>query len=1505
MYDPAFEHDACGIGFIVDVDGRRSHTTVRDGIQILVNLTHRGAAGADPECGDGAGILMQVPDAFLRQRCSDIGINLPELGQYGVGSVFLPHGPAGGECIERFNEAIEAEGCAVLGWRNVPVDASAPGGLARETCPDVKQVFVGQTRLSQMEFERKLFLIRRRAEKAVAGSGIQGREHFYVSSLSTRTLCYKGMLMAHQVEKFFPDLNEEDMQTAIAVVHQRYSTNTFPSWSLAQPFRLLCHNGEINTLRGNLNKMTARTSTLASPMWGGAMRQALPAILDENGSDSACLDNLMELLSLSGRSMAHSILMMIPEAWGQKYHMGHDRRGFYEFHANFMEPWDGPAAIAFTDGTQVGGILDRNGLRPARYTLTKDNRMVLASEAGVLDIPASDVAARGRLQPGKMLLVDTERKHILYNDEIKAEICRSRPYRRWVEANRIELNTVGAVCEQEISYKGLIRRQKTFGYTREDLDTIIRPMASDGSEPIGSMGNDTPLAVLSNEPQSLFKYFKQRFAQVTNPPIDPIRESLVMSLTSFIGPEGNILDESPEHARRLKIFTPILTNHDLARVRSMKLEEFSVSTLDMVFEADGGAEAMEAKISELCERAEREVRDGTAILILSDRKTSGALAPIPSLLAASAIGMHLVRKGVRTRIGLILETGEPREVTQFALLFAYGVDAVNPYVALETVTKMHSDGEFPPSQSLQESIENYIHAIDKGLLKILSKMGISSLRSYRGAQIFEAIGLGRAFVDKHFTGTTSRIGGIGIREVAREALMRHEAAFRKSRGVEEGLPTGGEYSYRRDGEKHLWSPEAIHWLQQAVRNEDESLYRKFAHNINEQERRYTTLRSLLDFEAGPGPVPIDEVEPVAEIVKRFVTGAMSFGSLGREAHETMALAMNRIGAVSNSGEGGEDPARYVAEANGDSRSSAVKQAASGRFGVTAEYLANARELQIKIAQGAKPGEGGHLPGHKVNAEIARVRSSTPGVSLISPPPHHDIYSIEDLAQLIFDLKNANPQARISVKLVAETGVGTIAAGVAKGKADMVLISGGDGGTGASPLSSIKHAGLPWELGLSETHQTLVLNKLRDRIRVQTDGQMRTGRDVAIAAMLGAEEFGFGTGALVSLGCVLMRKCHQNSCPVGVATQDPRLRKRFMGKPEHLINYMRFVAQELREIMASLGLRKVEELVGRADLLRMRDGIEHWKARTLDMRGVMHVPEVDDDVATRCVTCQVHDLSDELNTAMVEDAKPAIESGTKVEKEYAIRNTDRTVGARLSFAVARAKGSAGLAEDTISYTFRGSAGQSFGAFASRGMTFRLEGEANDYLGKGLSGGKIIVTPAEGTTYDAGENTIVGNTLMYGATGGEAYINGLAGERFCVRNSGVCAVVEGVGDHGCEYMTGGVAAVLGPTGINFAAGMSGGIAYVYDPQQDFDLRCNLDMVDLEPVIESEDVMRLKGMIERHVTYTGSWRGKWMLDNWDETRILFVKVMPIEYRRALGLMLRVERNARRTRAEVVRQA
>lgn len=1506
LYEPAFEHEACGVGFVAHIDGHKSHEIIEKGMQVLINLTHRGAVGSDPDTGDGAGLLFQIPDNFFR-TAAGLDFPLPDPTWYAVGMAFLPiERFANRECIRVIEEEAIRGGSEVLGWRDVPTDPRAVGPTARTTCPVVRQVFLGRPGEDRdpMAFERRLYLIRRRIEKHIGRADVPGMDQFHMPSLSARTIVYKGMMLAHQVPNFYPDLVHPDMTSALVVVHQRYSTNTFPTWSLAHPFRYLAHNGEINTLRGNINNMQARYATLNSEFFGDGLRDILPIFLD-GSSDSACFDSLLELLHLSGRSLPHALMMMVPEAWGTSYYMGNDRRAFYEYHAMFIEPWDGPAALVCSDGTQVCATLDRNGLRPARWVLTKDGLMVLASEVGVLDFPPEKITAKGRLGPGKMILVDTAAGRVLGDEEIKAIVCRKTPYRRWLAANRVALRGLfDGTASVQVDHRSLLQRQQAFGYSREDLDMVITAMARDGKEPVGSMGDDTPLAVLSDESRLLFDYFKQLFAQVTNPAIDPIREELVMSLTTYIGRQGNLLEESPDHARMLKLATPILTSDDLARIRASNAPEFRHITLDMVFPVAEGAAGLAVALDGMRQTAEQAARDGYSIIILRDSGVSDSQAPIPSLLAVAAVNRHLVRTGLRTSVSIIVESGEPREVMHFALLLGYGATAVNPYLALETTAQLLEDGRLAENMTVQDAVEHYIKATEKGLLKIFSKMGISTLRSYRGAQIFEALGLSQPFIDEYFPNTPSRIGGIELEDIAREALDRHAKAFKEKRGVIPLLSSGGKYSFRRDGERHMWTPDAIRFLQQAVRTNRRDLFDRFSECINDQNRRHCTLRSLFDFKDGHS-IPLGEVEPADQIVRRFVTGAMSFGSISREAHETIAIAMNRLGGRSNSGEGGEDRTRYIARPNGDNLCSSTKQVASGRFGVTTDYLINAREIQVKIAQGAKPGEGGQLPGHKVNSEIARVRHSTPGVSLISPPPHHDIYSIEDLSQLIFDLKNVNPEARISVKLVSEVGVGTVAAGVAKAHADMVLISGGDGGTGASPLSSIKHAGVPWELGLSEAHQVLVMNDLRSRIRVQTDGQIRTGRDVAVAALLGAEEFGFATAPLVVLGCVMMRKCHQNTCPAGVATQDPQLRSRFQGRPDHLLNYFYFVAEELRETMARLGFRTVDEMVGRADMLRMRDNVDHWKARKLDFTRIFHRMEAPDHVGTRCLQPQNHHIDDVLDRDLIAQSLQALEFKRKVAFERPIRNVNRAVGAMLSGEIVKRHGYQGLQDDAITLTFHGSAGQSFGAFGMKGLTLVLWGDSNDYIGKGLSGAKIVVRPPEGAAFVPEKNAIIGNVALYGATKGEAYFSGLAGERFAIRNSGATAVVEGVGDHGCEYMTGGVVVVLGRTGVNFAAGMSGGIAYVYDPLQDFDLRCNLDMVDIEPVIQPDDQAELHSLISRHHEYTGSPRAAWMLTHWEETLSLFVKVIPMEYRRALGQMASEDLKSRRTAAEMVQQA
>jgi len=1510
LYDPAYEHDSCGVGFVVNIDGVQTHAVIEQGIQVLENLQHRGAIGGDLTTGDGAGLLFQVPDRFFRSASADLGIELPGPGGYGVGMFFMPQDESPRrECMRRVERCVSAEGLHFLGWRRVPVDETAIGGQAREQQPVIRQCLVGGRGARGMHLERKLYVARREIEKLVTEDLGEGAR-FYVPSMSCRTVTYKGLFTASQLPRYYRDLADPALESALAVVHQRYSTNTFPSWELAQPFRYLAHNGEINTLRGNLNLIRAREPMLQSEAFGEDLRRVLP-VIDAQGSDSACLDNMLELLEQSGRPLAHSMLMLIPEAWGTKYPMGPDQRGFFEYHAGLMEPWDGPAAVAFSDGSRVGAVLDRNGLRPARYTITRSGFMAFASEAGVLDFDPGDVAEKGALRPGQMILVDTAKKRVLKNGEIKTLCARRQPYRRWVEENKITLRGFyGTVHSFTPDFDKLLFRQKLFGYTREDLQMILEPMASQGYEPVGSMGADTPLAVFSDKNPLLYNYFKQLFAQVTNPAIDPVREELVMSLMTFIGNPGNILNELPQHSRLIKLLHPILSNEDLVRLMHLDVKGYHSCSVPIGFPAGGGGGELALALERLCDRCEEALSAGDSLIILSDRDLPKDQAPIPALLAVAAVNQRLVSRGIRTSGGLIVETGEAREVMHLALLLGYGATAVNPYVAFDTVAAMDLRKELSRNLTVGVALENYIQALCKGLLKIMSKMGISTLRSYRSAQVFEAVGLSRSLVDRYFTGTASRIGGIGLEEIAAEANARHEAAADGSPGAAI-LPSGGQYRLRMDGERHLWTPESITKLQQAVRGRKEGLYEEYATLVNDQSRRLFTLRGLFRFKETQ-PVPLEEVEPASEIIKRFVVSAMSFGSISREAHETVAIAMNRLGGRSNSGEGGEDPERYRLLPNGDDRCSAVKQVASGRFGVTAEYLVHARELQIKVAQGAKPGEGGQLPGHKVNEEIARVRYSTPGVTLISPPPHHDIYSIEDLSQLIFDLKNVNPEARIAVKLVSEAGVGTIAAGVAKAHADMVLISGYDGGTGASPLSSILHAGVPWELGLAETQQTLVLNRLRSRIRVQTDGQMKTGRDVVVAAMLGAEEYGFATAALVVLGCVMMRKCNANTCPVGIATQDPDLRRRFSGRPEHLENFFSMLAEEVRRHMARLGFRKMDDLVGRSDLLEMNHAVDFWKTRGLDFSGILLPARSmascaaresgggQGDLPIRCTESQHHEIDDVMDRELLELAAGALESGAPVEIAKPIRNVNRTTGAMLSGAIAKRYGYKGLPEDTITCRFQGAAGQSFGAFGARGLTLILEGEANDYVGKGLSGARIVIKPYPGAGYDPARNIIAGNVILYGATAGEIFINGLAGERFAIRNSGACAVVEGVGDHGCEYMTGGRVVVLGETGINFAAGMSGGIAYVFDPDRRFDSRCNLDMVDLELVTDPKDVEELRRLIERHVAFTGSPRGTGILDDWSACLPFFVKVFPMEYRRVLGKMSKEDEAIEREEVE-----
>ena len=1486
LYDPRHEHDACGIGAVVSIPGHKSHEIVELGKTVLVNLMHRGAAGADDATGDGAGILTQVPHDFLRAEAARGGVVVPATPTFAVAMLFLPHADdVRRGCESLLCEALQAGGVTPLGWRDVPTDNATLGEIARSSEPVVRQLFLAAPSLQGEEFERRLFVVRKRVERRVRERYGDAAEQFYVISMSARTICYKGMFMAPQLFAYYPDLADERFTTALAVVHQRYSTNTFPSWKLAQPFRMIAHNGEINTLSGNRAGVQAYEPLMQCPELADDLSDMMP-MLEPHVSDSASFDNVMELLVRAGRTAPHALMMMAPEAFGPKYHISEDKRAFYEYHSAIMAPWDGPAALVFTDGRLVGGTLDRNGLRPSRYVITTDDVVVLASEVGVKEFAPEQIRQKGRLQPGKMFLVDTQAGRIVVDNEVKAAVARRRPYRRWLQQNVIELR---GLCEgarpANVTPETLSMRLRAFGYTREDLTLLIAPMAESGQEPVGSMGTDTPLAVLSSRPKLLFNYFKQMFAQVTNPPIDPLREGLVMSLMTFAGKQRNLLSETPEHCRQLKLKHPILTNEDMELLRSFQSADFKVATIPALFDAaaDDPGRALRYALEELVERGAAAIRDGTSLLIVSDRGVSPQMAPIPSLLAMGALHHGLLRRGLRAEVGLVCESGEPREVMHFCLLCGYGANAVNPYLAFETLSELQEDGDLPKSQTLVELTEHYIKALNKGILKTMSKMGISTLRSYRKAQLFEAIGLDREVIDEYLTGTPSRIAGVGLDVLAKEALERHAAAFGPRDPAALPLDFGGEYHFRLDGEAHLWSPQAVTRLQHAVLHEDSQAYDDFALTINDQSRELCTLRGLFEFIPGE-PVPLDEVEPVSAILPRFNTGAMSHGSISREAHETLAIAMNRIGGCANTGEGGEDPQRYIPLPNGDSRSCSIKQVASARFGVTIEYLANAKILQIKMAQGAKPGEGGQLPGAKVTEEIARLRYATPGVSLISPPPHHDIYSIEDLAQLIYDLKCANPGVLVSVKLVSEVGVGTIAAGVAKGNADEVLISGHDGGTGASPWSSIKYAGIPWELGLAETQQTLLLNGLRDRIIVQVDGQMKTGRDVVIGALLGAERYGFGTAALVSLGCILMRKCHKGTCPVGIATQDLALRKKFHGKAEYVIRYLTYVAEEARRIMAQLGFRTFDEMIGRVDRLGRRKAVEHWKAHGLDLSAIFAQPKVRDKAPLRRVRPQPDRHQTHLDWTILAQIEPALARKEPVRLELPIRNVHRTVGAIVSNRIVTQHGAAGLPDGALELVFRGSAGQSFGAFLAKGVTMRLIGDSNDYLGKGLSGGRIVVQTPPGSLFAPEENVIVGNTLLYGATAGEVFINGVTGERFAVRNSGATAVVEGVGDHGCEYMTGGRVIVLGQTGRNFAAGMSGGIAYVLDEQQLFDTLCNLEMVDLEPLEDRSDIRFVRDWIALHYRWTRSALARRILHDWRDVVGKFVKVIPMDYRKAL---------------------
>ena len=1485
LYDPIYEHGACGVGFVANINGTPTHTIVSNAIQVSINLEHRGAIGSDKLTGDGGGLLLQIPDDFLRQVCSEQNLKLPPSGKYGVGMFFMPQDEAAIErCKQSVQKIVESESCKLLGWRNVPCNGDSLGEISRLTQPTVHQLFVTSDNHEGEDLERKLYVVRRCIEKEISSWADGDFSQFYVCSFSHKTIVYKGLLTGSQLPVFFPDLKDPRFTSAFAITHQRYSTNTFPAWNLAQPFRCLAHNGEINTLRGNINQMKAREKNLESELLGDDIEKIKPVIQNEYGSDSAVFDNVFELLVKSGRSLSHSAMMMVPEACGKKYYMSEDKRAFYEYHASFMEPWDGPAAIVITDGRFIGALLDRNGLRPARYTVTKNGMIIMASETGVLDIPGEEVRQRGRLQPGKMFLVDLEQNRIVPDNEIKAKISRQAPYRRYLKENLIELRGLFNPSRvPDIDLEVLRKQQHAFGYTDEDINVTISHMASRGQEPIGAMGNDNALAVLSNKPQLLFHYFKQLFAQVTNPPIDPLREELVMSLMNYIGEKGGLLEESQEHCKQIKLSHPILTPTDMWRIRNANHPDLMVRKIDILFPAQGGGEALKSAMDTLFEKAERHIADGANILVMTDRHISKDRCAIPSLLAVSGLHHHLIRKGLRSSCGLILETGEAREVMHFSLLVAFGITAICPYVAFGTVREMAEQEYLVEKKDPEDAMDAYISAIKKGLLKSFSRMGISTIRSFFGSQIFEAIGVDKSVINEYFCDTASRIGGIGMEEIAQEVYARHRNAFPSDGKPDEFLDVGGYFSVRHGGEKHLWNPETVYKLQQSTRNNDYKIFKEFTKLVDDQTKELATLRGLFEFKECE-KISIDEVEPVENIMKRFMTAAMSFGSISSETHESIAIAMNRIGGRSNSGEGGEDPERFKKLPNGDWKISKIKQVASGRFGVTSEYLVNAEEIQVKMAQGAKPGEGGQLPGHKVSPEIAKVRHTTPGVSLISPPPHHDIYSIEDLKQIIYDLHCANTKAKVCIKLVAATGVGTVAAGVSKAKADQVLISGYDGGTGAAPWSSIMHAGLPWELGLADTQQTLVANQLRDRIIVQTDGQLKTGRDLVIAALLGAEEYCFGTSVLVTLGCVLMRKCHMNTCPVGVATQNPELRANFNGQAEFVECFFRFLAQEMREYMAELGFKTVDEMVGRVDRLEVRKAISHWKAKKLDFSALLTNPDPDGKTVLHCTKKQDHELSDSLDNELVKLAEKSLTKKEPVVIDSPIRNINRTVGTILSSEVTRKYGSAGLPEDTIQLNFKGYAGQSLGAFMVPGITIRVEGDANDYVGKGMSGGKIIVNPFKESTFKPYQNIIAGNVILYGATGGEVYLHGMAGERFAVRNSGATAVVEGVGDHGCEYMTGGTVVVIGQTGNNFGAGMSGGVAYVYDEHEWFGMKCNLDMVDLESVWEDEDKDLLHALITKHFEYTQSVRAKDILDNWDSRLPLFVKVMAMEYKQSL---------------------
>ena len=1487
LYDPANEHDACGVGFVANIKGRKSHAIIENGLTILKKLVHRGACGCEENTGDGVGMLVQMPHTFFKRICPEAGIDLPEYGQYGAGLVFLPVDPAQSERIQAIiEEIITAEGQTVLGWRVVPTDSSSLGPTALAGEPTFKQIFIGRgdNVADEMDFERKLFVIRKLVEKAVATSDLSEKNYFYIPSLSHRTFIYKGMLTVTQLELMYPDLLQDDFESALALVHQRFSTNTFPAWKLAHPFRFVAHNGEINTVRGNANWMRAREALCESDLFGDDLKKLFPIAI-EGGSDSATFDNVMEFMHMSGRPLSHVMLMMIPEAWSGHETMSDELKAFYEYHACLMEPWDGPASTAFTNGDVIGAVLDRNGLRPSRYYVTKDDMVVMASEVGVLDIPPEDVVIKDRLHPGRIFLVDMKQGRIIEDAELKSQFAQEHPYREWLDQNLISVQDLPATDNVAgHDEETLLQRQQAFGYTHEDLRVLLAPKAAKGMEPIGSMGSDAALAVLSNRSRLLYDYFKQLFAQVTNPPLDGIREEMVTQLSTTIGAEGNLLQPTSESCRQIKIPSPVITNDELARIRDVDLPGFKTSVVSILFPVAEAGAGLDKALKQVCSEVDQAIADGATNIILSDRGVDQDHAPIPALLATAGVHHHLIKSGSRTKVGLILESGEPREVHHFAVLIGYGIGAVNPYLAFESIGDLIGKG-YVPAMTQEAAEKNYIKGVGKSLIKIMSKMGISTVQSYRGAQVFEAIGLNKEFVDRYFTWTASRIGGIGLEEVASEVSMRHHHAYPERQVKRPDLNWGGEYQWRRDGEYHLFNPETVFKLQHATRTGQYEIFKEYTDRVDQQNEHLATLRGLFELDYAREPISIDEVESIDTIMKRFSTGAMSYGSISSEAHETLAIAMNRIGGRSNTGEGGEDPDRFTPDANGDSRRSSIKQVASGRFGVTSEYLVNADDIQIKMAQGAKPGEGGQLPGSKVYPWVAKVRHSTAGVGLISPPPHHDIYSIEDMAQLIYDLKNANPVARVHVKLVAEVGVGTVAAGVAKAHADVVLISGYDGGTGASPMNSLKHAGLPWELGVAEAQQVLVMNGLRDRIVMQTDGQMKTGRDVIIAALLGAEEYGFSTAPLVVMGCIMMRVCHLNTCPVGVATQNPELRKKFGGQPEFVENFFKFIAQDVRQHMAQLGFRSIDEMIGQVDRINVRKAIDHWKANGLDFSAILHKPTPHAGTDIYCTKQQDHGLDLTLDvTELVPQCEQAIAQEKPVKLTLDVKNTNRSVGTILGYHITKQHGGKGLAEDTIQLHFKGSAGMSFGAFVPKGVSMRLEGDANDYLGKGLSGAKLIVHPAQESRFVAEENIIVGNVCLYGATSGLAFIRGIAGERFAVRNSGVKTVVEGVGDHCCEYMTGGVVVVLGQTGRNFAAGMSGGVAYVLQDAETFDINCNQDMVALESVDNADDVAELKGLLEQHLQYTESTVAKNILANWSDYQSQFIKVMPTDYKRVL---------------------